>query len=160
MNLKNGDRVADVGAGTGYFARRIAKAVAPGGSVTAYDTEKNMVQYMRADAEKLGYANYHAEVVSAKNPVYPENRYDLVFMCNTYHHVDDRARLLGALKKALKKNGRFILLEQKMEAKYGPPKHLRIEKNRAIAEFAEAGFAPVRDEDFLPDQYFLEFRVK
>lgn len=160
MNLTNGDHVADVGAGTGYFTRRIAKAVAPGGSVTGYDTEKNMVEYMRKDAKKLGYGNYRAEVVAAKNPVYPADRFDVILMCNIYHHVDDRSALLGALAKSLKKTGRIVLIEQKMEAQFGPPKSMRIEKRNAIAEFGRAGFVPVKDENFLPDQYYLEFRVK
>lgn len=160
MALKKGDQVADVGAGTGYFTRRIAKAVAPGGSVTGYDTERGMVEYMRRDAAKRGYANYRAELVSVKNPLYPAGKYDVVFLCNTYHHVDDRLALVRALGKALKKSGRIVLLDQKMEAVYGPPKNLRIAKPQAVAEFNRAGFVLVKDEDFIPGQYYLEFRAK
>ncbi len=162
LALKKGDHVADVGAGTGYFARRFARAVGPEGSVTGYDTEKNMVEYMRKDAKKLGLDNYHAETVSGKNPVYPENRFDVIFMCNTYHHIEDadRVALLRALGKALKGKGRIVILDHKMTAPYGPPKHLRIKKERAIGEFTKAGFVLLKDEDFLPEQYYLEFRKK
>ena len=128
--------------------------------MTGYDTEKNMVAYMRKDARKLGLKNYHAEVVAAKSPTYPADRFDVIFMCNIYHHVDDRGAFLAALGKALKRSGRIILVDQKMEAPYGPPKNIRIEKKAAIAEFDRAGFVPVKDEDFLPEQYYLEFRRK
>lgn len=160
MRLKKGDHVADVGAGTGYFARRIAIAVAPGGSVTGYDTEKNMVAYMRDDAGKRGIANYHAELVTVKDQVYPAGRFDVIFMCNVYHHVDEGLPFLQGLGKALKKSGRIIMLDHKMDAPYGPPKKLRIAKRQAIADFKSAGFVLVKDEDILPEQYYLEFRAK
>ncbi len=160
MRLKKGDHVADVGAGTGYFARRIALAVAPGGSVTGYDTEKNMVAYMRDDARKRGIDNYRAELVTATDQVYPAGRFDVIFMCNVYHHVDEGLPFLQGLGKALKKSGRIIMVDHKMDAPYGPPKKLRIAKRQAIADFNSAGFVLVKDEDILPEQYYLEFRAK
>ena len=160
MKLKKGDHVADVGAGTGYFSRRIAKVVAPGGTVTAYDTEKNMVAYMRHDARKRGFTNYFAELVTVKDQVYPAGRFDVMFLCNVYHHVDDRISFVRNMGKGLKQGGRIILLDHRYNAPYGPPKHLRIPKKQAITEFNNAGFVLVKDEDFLPEQYYLEFRAK
>ncbi len=159
MALKNGDRVADIGAGTGYFARRIAKAVAPAGSVTGYDTEKSMVEYMRGDAKKLGLPNYRAETVDAKKPALPDGAYDVIFMCNTYHHMEGRVDYLKHVKKSLKKNGRFIVIDQKMEAKDGPPKKLRLPKQTIVDEFRKAGFGLDKDHNILPDQIYLEFRL-
>lgn len=160
MGLKNGDMVADVGAGTGYFARRIAKAVAPGGAVTGYDIEKGMIEYMKEDARKLGLANYRAELIDAKEPALPAGRFAVIFMCNTYHHIEERVPYLRALMKGLAAGGRVIILDTRMEAKDGPPVKLRLEKNTVIAEFAEAGLALLKDDDFLKDQYYLEFSMK
>jgi len=159
MKLKSGDLVADMGAGTGYFARRIAKAVAPGGAVTGYDIEPKMVEYMREDSKRLGYASYRAEL-SSGIPSLPRGRFDVIFMCNTYHHVDDRVPFIRALAMGLKKTGRIIVIDQRVEAPNGPPKHLRLAKKDIIAEFTFAGFVPARDENFLPDQYYLEFRAR
>lgn len=157
MKLKNGDMVADIGAGTGYFARRIARAVAPRGSVTGYDTEIKMVEYMREDARRLGYANYHAELVPRENPPLPAGRFDVIFMCNTYHHIENRVAYLRAIRHALKKTGRFIVVDHRIEAKYGPPKRFRIPREIIEAEFAEAGFTAIKYLDFLPDQHYIEF---
>jgi len=101
MNLKNGDMVADIGAGTGYFARRIARAVAPRGSVTGCDTEIKMVEYMREDVRRPGYANYHAEFVPRDNPPPPAGPFDVIFMRNTYRHTENRVACLRATRHAL-----------------------------------------------------------
>lgn len=160
MALKNGDVVADIGAGTGYFTRRFAKAIAPDGRVTGFDSEPNMVEYMKNDAKRLGYSNYHAARVEPKQPEITGGAFSVIFMCNTYHHVVDRVPFIKAIARGLKRGGRIIVIDQKMEVKEGPPKRFRIEKKMLISEFAEAGFVPVKDEDFLPGQYYLEFRDK
>lgn len=160
MSLKKGDVVADIGAGTGYFTRRFAKAVAPDGRVTGFDSEPNMVVYLKNDAKRLGYSNYHAARVDPKQPEIPGGAFNVLFMCNTYHHVVDRVPFLKAIARGLRPGGRIIVLDQKMEVKEGPPKRFRIEKKMLISEFAAAGFEPVKDEDFLSGQYYLEFRAK
>ncbi len=160
MKLGNGDIVADIGAGTGYFTRRIARAVAPKGMVTGYDTEEKMVAYMREDARKLGYANYRAEHVPPINPPLPKNHFDVIFMCNTYHHIEDRVSYLISIKPALKKSGRFVLIDHRLEAKDGPPKRFRIPKDIIVTEFGKAGFVSAKDLDFLPDQHYLEFTLR
>ncbi len=160
MSLKNGDIVADIGAGTGYFARRIALAVAPRGSITGYDTEIKMVEYMREDARRLGYTNYHAEPVPRENPSLPAGRFDVIFMCNTYHHIENRVAYLKSVRPSLKKTGRFVLIDARMEAKDGPPKRFRIPRDIIEAEFKEAGFVTTKYLDFLPDQHYLEFSMR
>ncbi len=160
MGLKDGDTVADIGAGTGYFTRRIAKAVAPRGVAIGYDVERGMVEYMRADAKKLGYANYHAELVAPSAPALPRAGFTVIFMCNTYHHIENRPAYVRSIVPALKKAGRIVIVDSRMEAKAGPPKHFRIPKEVIVAEFAKAGMRLVKDLDFLPDQHYLEFARK
>src|SRR6266851_6763766 len=90
LDLKPGQTVINIGAGTGYFTRRFAKAVGPSGAVIGLDVEPGMVDYMKADAKKLGLQNYHARVVKADDPELSPNSADVIFFCDTLHHVDDR----------------------------------------------------------------------
>ncbi len=161
MNLKNGDVVADIGAGTGYFSRRIAKAVGPNGKVHAYDIEPNMVNHMKEDANKLGLKNYLPEVISADKPKFPENQFNVIFIANTYHHIPDRINYFKNLIKSLKKGGRLIIVDfKKMVTKFGPPKKHKIAKSQVTKELWKAGYEAKRSPNVMPYHYFIEFQSK
>ena len=159
MNLKPGDVVADIGAGTGYFTRRFARAVGPNGLALGLDIAPNMVKYMKDDARRLGLKNYQARVVKPDDPELPEHSVDVIFMCDTYHHIQNRVKYLRNLQKALKPGGRIIIVDfyKDKDIPVGPPPRIRVSKKQVIGEFAEAGYRLNRDLDFLPYQYFLEF---
>src|SRR3989304_5680378 len=106
LELKPGGTVADIGAGTGYFTRLFAAAVGPGGKAIGLDIEPSMVDYMKEDAKKRGLTNYEARVVKPDDAGLPSKSVDVVFICNTYHHIEDRVNYLKKLTGALKPNGR------------------------------------------------------
>ena len=157
LDLKPGQTVIDIGAGTGYFTRRFAKAVGPSGAVIGLDVEPGMVDYMKADAKKLGLQNYHARVVKADDPELSPNSADVIFFCDTLHHVDDRLAYLRKLAPALKPGGRIAVVDFKKDAPEGPPKRMKISREQMIDQFSKAGYDMVREHKFLPYQYFLEF---
>jgi ubiquinone/menaquinone biosynthesis C-methylase UbiE len=157
LDLKPGQTVVDIGAGTGYFTRRFAKAVGPSGSAIGLDIEPGMVEYMKNDSRKLGLRNYHARVIKADNPELAPNAADVIFFCDTLHHVANRVAYLKGLIPALKPNGRVAVVDFKKDAPIGPPAKMKIAREQMIEQFSKAGYRLVRSHDFLPNQYFLEF---
>jgi arsenite methyltransferase len=161
LKLKPGQTIVDIGAGTGFFTRRFARAVGPNGRAIGLDIEPSMVAYMNADAKKLGLKNYQARLVKPDDPALAPHSVDVVFFCDTLHHLDHRAAYLGKVLPALKPGGRVIDIDFKKEAlPVGPPPEEKISLPLINAEFHDAGFRLIAKHDFLPYQYFVEFAPK
>ena len=159
MNIRLSDEIADIGAGTGYFTRRFAFA-ALAGKATGLDVEPSMVQYMNEDAQKLDLKNYEARVVKTDDPELGNNTTDIVFLCDTYHHIENRVEYFSKVAGSLKNDGRLIIVDfYKKELPYGPPSHHKLAKEIVISELEESGYKLLRSHGFLPYQYFLEFGV-
>lgn len=158
MKLEPGQNVFDIGAGTGYFTRRFAKAVAPSGEAVGLDIEPAMIDYMSADAKKQGLKNYGARLVKPDDPELVPHSADVVFFCDTLHHMDSRVGYFRKITQALKPGGRVIVIDFKKKAlPVGPPPEDKLAREEVIAEFRAAGYRLRRDHDFLPYQHFLEF---
>lgn len=164
LHLKNGEVVADIGAGTGYFARRIAEKVAPKGLSVGFDIDPNLVAFMERDAAKRGLsANYKARLISSRSapPELEEGYYDLIFLCNTYQHLENRIEYFKNLSKSLKRNGRIVVIDfiklDKIDEESGEIPENLVDKETVKREFKQAGYQLKRDLKFLPSQYFLEF---
>lgn len=155
LALKPADRIADIGAGTGYFAVRLARA-APQGIVFAADIEPKMVAHLADRAKKEGLANVRAVQAKAASPELPEP-VDLALVVDTYHHIDTRADYFRRLKGSLKPGGRVAIIDFKRNAPEGPPKRLRVSARQIAAEMKAAGYKLARSHAFLPRQNFLEF---
>lgn len=159
LNLKPGQKVADVGAGTGYFSVRLAKSTAKP-AVFAVDLEPKMVEHLtkRAAAEHL--PNVRAVLASTTSPNLPEP-VDVVLIVDTYHHIGSRAAYFGALKNRLRPGGRVAIIDfRKGGGGEGPPEHFRFTPEQIGAEMAQAGFVLDAAHDFLPRQLFLVYRAK
>ncbi len=162
LRLKNGEVVADIGAGTGYFARRIAEKVAPDGLSVGFDVNPDLVAFMERDAATRGLsANYKARLIGSRNPTLEEDFYDLIFFCNTYQHLENRTAYFSSLAKSLKPNGRIVVIDftklEKTDEESGEVPENLVDKQTVKREFKQAGFKLRRDLKFLPSQYFLEF---
>jgi len=158
MKLKEGDVVADIGAGSGYFTRRLAAAVGPTGKAFGVDIELELVKYMEEDALRLNLSNYIPTLATMADSGLEPDSVDVVFICTTYHHIEDRINYMNKLKKVLKKGGRVIFIEfYKKKMDFGPPPSHKDSEETIIAEMKEAGYRLTRRLDFLRYQYFLEF---
>jgi predicted methyltransferase len=155
LELKPDAVVADIGAGTGYFAVRLAHMV-PQGRVYAVDTEHAMVKHVAARARSAGLANVVAVHGGADDPRLPDKA-DLILLVDVYHHVENRERYFSRLAAALKPGGRVAVVDFRMDSPHGPPKRARVEPERVKTELARAGYRLVQDHGFLPYQYFLVF---
>jgi ubiquinone/menaquinone biosynthesis C-methylase UbiE len=150
--------VADIGAGTGYFAVRLANMV-PGGRVLAVDLEPDMVRYLDERARKSGLKNLVAVQGAADDPKLPE-RVDLALLVDVYHHIGARESYFAALKKRLKPDGRVAVIDFTKDSPIGPPPEARLAASQVIAEMTRAGYRLATEHRFLPNQYFLVFAPK
>lgn len=148
--------VADIGAGTGYFATRLAHRV-PKGRVYGVDTEPDMVKYLADRAKKAGLKNLVAVQGRPGDPRLPAKA-DLVILVDVYHHVENRERYFRRLQESLEPGGRVAIIDFRMDSPDGPPKEARIAPEQVKAEFKKAGYALAQEHAFLPNQYFLVFQ--
>ena len=100
LSLQPGNQVADLGAGGGYFTFRLADAVGPTGKVYAVDIDKGNLEYIANQAAKRGYRNVETVLAKPDDPLLPEGTVDLIFTCNTYHHLTNRTELFS-IRRAL-----------------------------------------------------------
>ena len=156
LHLKPGQSVADIGAGTGYFTVRLARAE-PGAKVYGVDIEPSMVGYTRDRAAKEGLKNVAAVQASADSANLPEP-VDVVLVVDTYHHIGEREKYFRKLAKSLKAGGRVAIIDFKVDAPDGPPKEFRFSPEQVKAEMAKAGYKLAEQLDFLPRQQFLIFQ--
>jgi predicted methyltransferase len=161
LSLKNGDVVADIGAGTGYFARRFARAVAPDGRVYAVDVAADVLAYLQQQATKDGLRNLSTIVSREDDPLLPRNSVDLAFFCDTTHHIANRIAFYRRMATGLKQHGRLAIVDYPPGGDHAPhAADQLVPRTQAIAEAEEAGFKLVQDLHFLPRQYFLVFEKR
>lgn len=155
LNLGPTARVADLGAGTGYFSVRIAKRL-PEGKVFAIDIEPEMLRYLSERARREHLSTVIPVVANEETPNIPEP-VDLILVVDTYHHIDDRIAYFNRLRKSLNPGGRLAIVDFKMESPEGPPPEHRVSAEKVTEELKAAGYSLVAAQSFLPRQYFLVF---
>jgi cyclopropane fatty-acyl-phospholipid synthase-like methyltransferase len=149
-------KVADVGAGTGYFAVRLARAV-PQGRVYGVDIEPDMARYLGERAKREGLSNLEAVLAEPADPKLPEP-VDVVLIVDTYHHIGERVAYLKKLGEKLRPGGRVVIIDFREDSQKGPPPQHKLSPEQVREEFEAAGYRQARTHDFLPDQYFLVFQ--
>ena len=158
LQLKKGQAVADVGAGTGYFATRLAKSAASP-KVYAVDIEPSMVAHLAERARGEGLANMIPVLAGADTTNLPEP-VDVVLLVDTFHHIPNRVAYFAALRSNLKPAGRVAIVDFRKDAPQGPPVEFRFTQDQITAELEQAGFQLQTSHDFLPQQLFVIYRMK
>lgn len=151
--------VADLGAGTGYFAIRLAKAASKG-KVYAVDIEPTMVAWLAERATEEQLANLVAVQGGADDPALPEP-VDLVFMCNVFHHIADPQAYFTRVAAQLRPGARVVIVDFKPDNPDdapGPPAAMRTSIQQVSAAMVEAGFRLTStNTELLAWQYVLVF---
>lgn len=159
LNLKSDAKVADIGAATGYFPVRFAHVV-PNGFVWGMDIEADMVRYLNERAKKEGLKNLDSRPCTESDAAIPEP-VDLIFLCNTYHHIGNRIEYFRNLRKYLKQGGRLAIVDfQPGELPVGPPAEHKIPPPTVVYELTKAGYRPTDSFNGLPYQFLYTFEVE
>lgn len=158
IGIREGMVIADVGAGTGYFSRRMAKRTGPTGKVYAVDIQPEMIRKLRDNAKREGLTNIVGVVSKENDPMLPEGAIDLILMVDVYHEFDRPQEMLRKMRAALKPDGRMILLEYRKE---DPKVPIRLEHKMTVeeakAEVEAEGFRLDKVIASLPRQHILIF---
>ncbi len=159
LELEPGQVVADIGAGSGYFAVRLADAVGPTGRVLAVDVDADLLAHLDARAREASLGQLTTVLAPPDDPQLPAAGVDLVFFSNVWHHIEDQAGYLEKVRRALKPAGRLVMIDfHKRDLPVGPDPRMKIAREDLVAQLEAAGWRLTREHDFLPYQYFLEFR--
>jgi len=158
LALTGGEKVVDLGAGSGYFTFRISKAL-PAGEVVAIDIEPEMLRHIHHRAMTEGIDNIEVVLAQPDDPSVPTGA-DLVFICDVLHHVRSREVWLGKLASKMQSGSRLVLIEfREGDLPQGPPESVKIPKAELVSMIIKAGFSLETDRDeLLPYQTFLVFR--
>lgn len=151
LGLKDTDVAADIGAGGGYFTRRLARRAA---KVYAVDINADLLKIAAKDEPD----NVVTVLAAPDDPKLPPSSVDLIFICDVLHHIENRPAYYRKLDAALKPGGRIVNIDfYKKDLPVGPPVSMKLSEQQVIDEFKAAGFKLARKHDMLPYQYFLEF---
>ena len=160
MNLKDGDVVADVGCGSGFFTRRLAKAVGPTGKVYAVDIQPEMLEILQANCEKDGITNVIPVLGTENDPKLPKGEIDWILLVDTYHEFQDPAAMLATMHTALGADGKVALIEYRLlgeTAKHIQESH-RMSVKQVLLEWHPEGYELIDLLDFLPSQHYFIFK--
>jgi arsenite methyltransferase len=158
LKLKEGEVIADIGAGSGYFTFRLARHVGAG-RVYAVDISPDLILHLNRRIRDLNATNVVAVLCAPDDPLLPDNSVDRFFICDTWHHIGGHAKYLALLRKMLRPGGEFIMIDFKKEqTPVGPPMEMRISREDVIKEMEANGFRASAEHKFLDYQYFLVFR--
>ncbi|MFO0706781.1 MAG: class I SAM-dependent methyltransferase [Nitrospira sp.] len=156
LAIAPGAKVADLGAGGGYFTWHLAAAVGPSGTVYAVDVDDTGLSIIAKELSARRIANVRlvrAEPTDAKLP----EPVDLVFSCDTYHHMGNRVAYFQSLARYLKPNGRVAILDYHPRGFFSGLLGHGTAKEDVRREMESAGYRLTNEYDLIESQHFQVF---
>jgi len=159
LKLRQGQVLADLGAGGGYFSLRFAEAVGREGRVYVVDTNQGSLRFIENSAKEKGLGNVQTVLATKEGLIFHGGSLDLVFARNVYHHLANRVEYFRRLRGALKREGRIAIIEYRR----GKPLTFHgifghyVPQETIIKELGEAGYRVKQEISFLPEQSFTIF---
>jgi arsenite methyltransferase len=158
LGVKPGDKVVDLGSGSGLFSRPLGKAVAPDGVVYAIDIDEELLRIVERSARAEGLGNVKTVVAGTADPHIPEP-VDLIFICDALHHFGDQAAYLKRLTPSVKPGGRIAVIDF-TETWPGGHDKMRYTPGQLDEWMSAAGFARSASHDFLENSFFVIYQKK
>lgn len=160
--IKSGQTVADIGAGTGLFTRLFSEAVGKNGRVIAVDISQKFLDHIKATSREAGQKHVDTQLATADSTGLPPKSVDIAFICDTYHHFEFPLKTMASLQRALKPGGRVILVDFRRIPGTSSDwvlNHVRAGQEVFEAEIIKSGFEKVSEEpDLLRENYFVVFQ--
>lgn len=161
LNLKDGDIVADIGAGTGFFSLMFAEAVVPSGEVLAVDIAPRFIEHINTRAKEEGVPNVRTILCDDKSTRLEAGSADIAFTCDTYHHFEYPADTSASIRQGLKEGGILVVID--FERIPGVTSdwlmgHVRCGKETVIEEIEAIGFELIEEVDLFEQNYLIKFR--
>jgi ubiquinone/menaquinone biosynthesis C-methylase UbiE len=167
LKIKPGDTVADIGAGTGYYSRLLAQAVATnlpaasGGLVYAEEIQPEMLDILTNKMAAAGIHNVQPVLGTITDPMLPRASVDLILLVDVYHEFDHPYEMAEAMCRALKPGGRLVFVEYRRE---DPAVAIKLVHKMTEAQVRkEMSVQPlewVETIEALPEQHIIVFREK
>jgi ubiquinone/menaquinone biosynthesis C-methylase UbiE len=156
LALKPGQKVADIGAGTGIFSMEFARGVKPGGKVYAVEVDEKLIEHILMSATEQGIVNIEGVYGEYDDPSLPEE-VDFAFLNDVLHHIEHRDVYLKNLAGYVKSGGRVAIIDFKPgQGGHASEPKLQVSEEQATAWMAAAGLKPVEVVgDVYPDRWFV-----
>jgi arsenite methyltransferase len=162
LDIREGDVIADIGSGGGYYTLRFAGKVGKGGRVYAVDVKPKYLEFIRRKTAREGLDNVSCVLGTGDRVDLPEAGLDLLFARNVFHHLPDPAASFRTMRKYVKPGTRVAIIEHKPKRGFG---FIALFKHHTpgetvVRQMEKAGYSLTASFDFLPDQTFHLFKVK
>ena len=159
LGLKAGMTVADVGAGTGYYARRMSPLVGSTGQVLAVDVQPEMIEMLTALAKKANLTNIKPVLGAVDDVKLAASSVDVAIMVDVYHELEFPWEVMQSLVRAIKPGGRIVFVEYRAEDAKVPIKALhKMTEAQVRKEAAAHDLIYERTASTLPWQHVVIFR--
>jgi ubiquinone/menaquinone biosynthesis C-methylase UbiE len=161
LGIKQGEMIADIGAGSGYFTFRLAHHAGENGKVYAVDVNPDMILHLNRRIRELKARNVVSILAAADDPLLSDHSVNRFFFCDSWHHIRAQTKYLSLVRKMLKPGGEVIMIDfHKRKQPVGPPLPMRIAREDLLQQMESHGFQLKQEHTFLPYQYFLIFVPK
>ncbi|MDP2606138.1 MAG: methyltransferase domain-containing protein [Deltaproteobacteria bacterium] len=158
LNLKSGEVIADIGAGSGYFTFHLARHVGDKGKVYAVDVSPEMILHVNRRIRDQKANNVVAVLSDPDDPLLPDRSVNRFFFSDSWHHIENQSKYLSLMKRMLKPGGEIVMIDfHKKELPVGPPMQMKIAREDLIKQLDSNGYRLAKEHSFLPYQYFLVF---
>ncbi len=159
LKVKPGDVIADIGAGTGYFTRRLAKKTGPTGSVLAVEIQPEMLDLLTNQMHQAGITSVKPVLGTVSDPKLRSNSVDLALMVDVYHEFEFPFEMMDAITRALKPGGRVVFVEFRGEDPAVPIKPLhKMTEAQVKKEMSALPLRWVETIAILPRQHIIVFQ--
>lgn len=156
LGLQEGDIMADIGCGIGYFTMPASKIVGDSGRIFAMDIMPEMLQEVEKKVKKENISNVETVLTEENHLKFEEGKISFAFISNVLHEAEDKEKLLWEIKRIISPEGRIAVIEwQKIISEFGPPLEHRLDKTDLVETLVTLGFSNISAIDIGENFYGL-----